>query len=274
MNGKVVVINGGSTGIVKAVAIECAKNQANVVILSIEDYEKAEGAVREIESYGRTVSYYKCDVSSEENVSEVFTKIISKYGRIDYAFNNAGIGPDGVRMQYKSLIELCEGEWDKVLEVNMKGVWLCMKYELMQMRKQKDGSIVNTASIGGYKMAPGFGAYGPSKAGVIALTELAALENSEYNIKVNCICPGPIKGTELSKNSSSVNPDEEKILCEHVIPLKKMGVLSEVVNSVMFLFESTHTTVSIFSVLFVHADNDTKIIIIDKNLQYFNFVIN
>ena len=242
MNGKVVVITGGSTGIGKAVAIECAKNQANVVILSIEDYEKAEGAVREIESYGGSVSYYKCDVSSEENVSEVFTKIISKYGRIDYAFNNAGIGPDGVRMQYKSLIELSEGEWDKVLEVNMKGVWLCMKYELMQMRKQKDGSIVNTASIGGYKMAPGFGPYGPSKAGVIALTELAALENSEYNIKVNCICPGPIKGTELSKNSSSVNPDEEKILCEHVIPLKKMGVLSEVVNSVMFLFESTHTT--------------------------------
>lgn len=242
MKEKVVVITGGSTGIGKAVAVECAKNEAQVVILSIEEFEKAQEAIREIESYGGTVSYYKCDVSNEENVAKTFSEIILKYGRIDYAFNNAGIGPDGVRMQYKSLVDLTEKEWNKVIDVNMKGVWLCMKYELMQMRNQRNGSIVNTASIGGYKMAPNFGAYGPSKAGVIALTELAALENAEYNVKVNCICPGPIKGTELSKNSSSINPDEEKILCEHVIPLKKMGELDEVVSSVMFLFNSTHTT--------------------------------
>ncbi|MDU1054404.1 SDR family NAD(P)-dependent oxidoreductase [Clostridium baratii] len=242
MKEKVVVITGGSTGIGKAVAIACAKNESHVIILSIEEFEKAQEAVREIRSYGGTVSYYKCDVSNEDNVAKVFSKITSKYGHIDYAFNNAGIGPDGVRMQYKSLVDLTEKEWNKVLDVNMKGVWLCMKYELMQMRNQRNGAIVNTASIGGYKMAPCFGAYGPSKAGVIALTELAALENAEYNVKVNCICPGPIKGTELSKNSSSVNPDEETILCEHVIPLKRMGVLDDVVNSVMFLFSSAHTT--------------------------------
>lgn len=242
MKDKVVVITGGSTGIGKAVAIECAKQEANVVILSIDEVKYVQEAIKEVESYGGTVSYYQCNVSDENNVERTFSEIIEKYSRIDYAFNNAGIGPDGVRMQYKSLVDLTEMEWNKVLDVNMKGVWLCMKYELIQMRVQHQGSIVNTASIGGYKMAPGFGAYGPSKAGVIALTELAALENAEYNIKVNSICPGPIKGTELSKNSSSVNINEEKILCEHVIPLKKMGVLDEVVNSVMFLFKSTHTT--------------------------------
>ena len=167
-----------------------------------------------------------------------------KYGRLDCAFNNAGIGPDGVRMPYESLTEISEKTWDLVVDVDMKGVFLCLKYELLQMQKQGFGAIVNTASIGGYKMAPGFAAYGPAKAAVIALTEMAALENASYGIRVNAICPGPTMGTELTKNSLSTNPHEEAMLKEHVIPLKKLATTKEVTNAVLWLCskEASHTT--------------------------------
>ena len=112
------------------------------------------------------------------------------------------------------------------------------------MQKQGFGAIVNTASIGGYKMAPGFAAYGPAKAAVIALTEMAALENATLGIRVNAICPGPTMGTELTKNSLSTNPHEEEMLKEHVIPMKKLATTQEVVNAVLWLSseEASHTT--------------------------------
>lgn len=147
-------------------------------------------------------------------------------------------------MPYESLTEISEKTWDLVVDVDMKGVFLCLKYELLQMQKQGFGTIVNTASIGGYKMAPGFAAYGPDKAAVIALTEMAALENAAFGIRVNAICPGPTMGTELTKNSLSTNPHEEAMLKEHVIPMKKLATTQEVVNAVLWLSseEASHTT--------------------------------
>ena len=120
-----------------------------------------------------------------------------------------------------------------------------LRYDCFQkMQKQGFGAIVNTASIGGYKMAPGFAAYGPAKAAVIALTEMAALENATFGIRVNAICPGPTMGTELTKNSLSTNPHEEEMLKEHVIPMKKLAMTQEVVNAVLWLSseEASHTT--------------------------------
>ena len=179
-----------------------------------------------------------------EDVKKAIEEVVLKYGRLDCAFNNAGIGPDGVRMPYESLTEISEKTWDLVVDVDMKGVFLCLKYELLQMQKQGFGAIVNTASIGGYKMAPGFAAYGPAKAAVIALTEMAALENAAFGIRVNAICPGPTMGTELTKNSLSTNPHEEAMLKEHVIPMKKLAMTQEVVNAVLWLSsdQASHTT--------------------------------
>ena len=210
---KVVVITGGTSGIGKQAAIEFSRKGAHVVAFT-------------------------------EDVKKAIEEVVLKYGRLDCAFNNAGIGPDGVRMPYESLTEISEKTWDLVVDVDMKGVFLCLKYELLQMQKQGFGTIVDTASIGGYKMAPGFAAYGPAKAAVIALTEMAALENAAFGIRVNAICPGPTMGTELTKNSLSTNPHEEAMLKEHVIPMKKLATTQEVVNAVLWLSseEASHTT--------------------------------
>lgn len=238
---KVVMITGGTSGIGKAAAIAYATSGAHVIALTVDRQEVIDQALKEI---GHDAIALRCDVSNSEDVRKAVDTIVERYGKIDIAFNNAGIGPDGVRMPYESITEIDEKTWDKVVAVDMKGVFLCLKYELLQMQKQGYGAIVNTASIGGYKMAPGFAAYGPAKAGVIALTEMAALENASHGIRVNAICPGPTGGTELTKNSFSSNPNEENALKEHVIPMKKLATTQEVVNAVLYLSSdlASHTT--------------------------------
>lgn len=241
LKDKIVVITGGTSGIGKCTAIEFSKQGAIVIALTVDRDEVAQKAIEEI---GNGAEYIKCDVSKDEQVKDSIDYVVNKYGRIDCAFNNAGIGPDGVRMPYETITEISEKTWDIVVDVDMKGVFLCMKYELIQMQKQGFGTIVNTASIGGYKMAPGFAAYGPSKAAVIALTEMGALESAKYGVRVNAICPGPTSGTELTKNTLATNPNQEEILKEHVIPMKKLAVPNEVANAVLWLSSdlSSHTT--------------------------------
>jgi NAD(P)-dependent dehydrogenase (short-subunit alcohol dehydrogenase family) len=145
---------------------------------------------------------------------------------------------------------LDEQYWDKVIDTNMKGTFFCLKHELIQMQKQQKGSIVNTASIGGLKMAPNFGAYGPSKAGVIALTQLAAIENAKNGIRVNVVCPGPTTGTDLMSNTLATNPEEENLLKEHVIPMGELGTAEDVARAVVWLSsdQASHTTGQSFSV--------------------------
>lgn len=238
---KIVVITGGTSGIGKSTAIEFSKRGAIVIALTVDNDDIARQAIIEI---GNNAEYLHCDVSSEKQVKEAIESIVKKHGKIDCAFNNAGIGPDGIRMPYESLTEISEKTWDLVVDVDMKGVFLCLKYELLQMQKQGYGAIVNTASIGGYKMAPGFAAYGPAKAAVLALTEMAAIENAEFGIRVNVICPGPTSGTELTKNTLSADPQQKDILINHVIPMKKLADPQEVAQAVLWLCSdlSSHTT--------------------------------
>ena len=250
IQGKVVLITGGATGMGKAAAKEFASLGAKVIVTTGHSVEKGEAVAREIRDAGGDACFLLCDISSEESVKTCIDTIVEKYGRLDCAFNNAGVGPDGVNIPYGSLTEWSTENWDKVMNTNLRGLFFCLKYELIQMQKQKHGSIVNTASIGGLKMAPGFGAYGPSKAGVIALTRTAAIENAKNGIRVNVVCPGPTTGTELMANTMATTPEEEANLKAHVIPMGKLGTAEDVAHAVVWLSSdfAGHTTGQAFSV--------------------------
>lgn len=236
IKGKVVIVTGGATGLGRTAALEFASLGARVAVTTGSNVAGGQETVRLIEEQGGEAIFLQCNVADEGQVEAMVAAVVDKWGRIDCAFNNAGVGPDGVRIPYGPLTELSVETWDKVMNVNAKGVFLCLKHEIRQMLKQgTGGAIVNTASIGGLKMAPNFGAYGPSKAGVVALTKLAAIEYAKAGIRVNVVCPGPTLGTDLMANTLSQDPMEETILKEHVIPMGKLGQAEDVAHAVVWL---------------------------------------
>jgi NAD(P)-dependent dehydrogenase (short-subunit alcohol dehydrogenase family) len=250
IKGKVAVVTGGATGMGRAVSLALGKNGAKVIVSTGHNREGAEETVEMIRQSGGDAAYLPCDVTSEDQVENLVRQTVDNFGKLDLAFNNAGVGPDGVRLPFRRITELPVEEFDKVVDTNFKGVFLCMKHELIQMQKQRSGVIVNNGSIGGLKMAPNFGAYGPSKAAVIAITRTAALENAATGIRVNVVCPGPTTGTELTKNSFATNPGEEEALKSHIIPMGRIGTTDEVTQTVLWFFsdDSSFTTGQAISV--------------------------
>lgn len=242
--GKVVIVTGGATGMGRATARKFASLGAKVAVVTGHNIAGAQNTVDLIKADGGEAAAFQCDVSNEAQVEAMVAAVVEKYGRIDCAFNNAGVGPDGVRIPFGPITEVTEQVWDTVVDTNLKGVFLCLKHELRQMQKQGGpAAIVNTSSIGGLRMAPGFGAYGPSKAGVVALTQLAARENAAAGIRVNVVCPGPTEGTVLMDNSKSTKPEGEEGE-KGVIPMGKMGTTEDVANAVVWLCSDAagHTT--------------------------------
>ncbi len=224
---KVALVTGGSFGIGQATAIAFAQRGAHVIIADcIEDKECA--TLKAIESFGGKGIFISCDVSQDTEVRSLMEQINNTYGRLDFAFNNAGI--EGV----SCTTQLCtEENWDKTIDVNLKGIWLCMKYEIEQMLKIGGGAIVNCASIAGLVGFQGLPAYVASKHGVIGLTKTAALEFAKQNIRVNAVCPGVIK-TAMIDRFTGKNKEVEKQF-ENMEPLGRMGKPEEVANAVMFL---------------------------------------
>ena len=224
---KVVIITGGSFGIGKATAIAFAKRGAKVVIADwMEDKEQE--VMKEISALGAEVLFVKCDVSKNNEVKEMIEKTIETFGRLDYAFNNAGI--EGATAPTH---ECTEENWEKTIGVNLKGVWLCMKYEIMQMIKLGKGAIVNNASIAGLVGFTGIPAYVASKHGVIGLTKNAALEYAKSGIRVNVVCPGVIK-TPMIDRFTGKNKEVEKQF-ESMEPIGRLGQPEEVAEAVVWL---------------------------------------
>lgn len=250
IKGKVAVVTGGATGMGRAVSLALGKNGAKVIVSTGHNREGAEETVEMIRQSGGEAVYLPCDVTSEFQVENLVRQTVDRFGKLDLAFNNAGVGPDGVRLPFRKITELPVEEFDKVVDTNFKGVYLCMKHELIQMQKQSSGVIVNNGSIGGLKMVPNFGAYGPSKAAVIAMTRTAALENAATGIRVNAVCPGPTTGTELTKNSFATNPGQEEALKSQIIPMGRIGTTDEVARTVLWFFsdDSSFTTGQAISV--------------------------
>ncbi len=234
MEGKVALVTGAASGIGRVTAAAFAREGARVIVTTDVNVLGAEETVRLIEDAGGEARFVKCDVSKERDVETLIAKGIEAYGSIDYAFNNVGVGPDGRRIGVFPIADCPLETWDKTIDVNLKGVFLCMKHEIRQMLKQGKGAIVNTSSVGGLRPIPGFGPYAASKSGLIALTKTAALECATSGIRVNVICPGLTARTLLSDNLSSAEPGAKDSLLQ-VVPMKRMGEPEEIAEAVMWL---------------------------------------
>ena len=228
LEGKVALVTGGGSGIGKASALALAKEGARVVVADVDD-NSGQLTVDEIVSASGQAIYVRADVSQSGDVEEMIARTIEVYGQLDCAFNNAGIeGTVGV-----PVADYAEDEWDKLININLKGVWLCMKYELAHMSKQGGGTIVNTASVAGLVGGTFGSAYYASKHGVVGLTKAAAVEYGKSGIRVNAVCPGVIR-TEMADRVICDDPDlESAVVSQH--PMGRLGQAEEVAEAVVWL---------------------------------------
>jgi NAD(P)-dependent dehydrogenase (short-subunit alcohol dehydrogenase family) len=222
---KVALVTGGSFGIGKATAIEFAKRGARVVVV---DWIEDSATLNEIKELGGTATFFKCDVSKSSDISQMIDQTIKKFGRLDFAVNNAGI--EGANAPTH---ECTEENWDKTININLKGLWLCMKAEIPLMLKQGKGAIVNVASIAGLIGFPGLPAYVVSKHGVIGLTKTAALENAKEGIRINAVCPGVIKTQMIDRVTGKDKIVEKQY--EDMEPVGRMGTPEEVAEAIVWL---------------------------------------
>ena len=227
-DGKVALVTGASSGIGRATAMAFSREGAKVVAADVAT-EGGEETVGIIQDSGGDAIFVKADVSQANQVESLIKTAVGSYGRVDCAHNNAGI--EGAVAQTH---EYLEDAWDSVMSINLKGVWLCMKYEIPQMLSQGNGAIVNTASVAGLIGIRGQPAYVASKHGVNGLTKVAALENAARGIRVNSVCPGIIRTPMIDRFvSMSSYHDEESIVSME--PVGRMGTPEEIAETVVWL---------------------------------------
>lgn len=228
LQNKVAVVTGGSSGIGRAAALGFAREGAKVVIAD-GNIDGSQETVRMIEEAGGVASFIICDVSSSADVEAMVLKTVELYGSLDCAFNNAGI--EGTSA---SIAEYPLDTWNRVIGVNLTGVFLCMKYEIAQMLKQGGGAIVNNASILGVVGFANASAYTAAKHGVLGLTKVAAMEYASKGIRVNSVCPAFIVTPMLERAGITSNP-EVKALLESMHPVKRMGRPEEIGDVAVWL---------------------------------------
>ena len=238
LDGKSALITGGGGGIGRATALAFAREGARVAVADLMA-EAARETVAQVNAAGGQAISLSGDVSRDADVRAMIDAVVGTYGRLDCAFNNAGIAGWQVDAILKKTAEWSEEAFDRMIAVNLKGVWLCMRHELPQMQAQGGGAIVNTGSIAGLVGLPNSSAYVAAKHGVIGLTKTAALEYAEANIRVNAVCPGYIK-TPMTEPSMRLRG--EAILAQ--TPLKRMGSPEEIAEMVVWLCSERASYVS------------------------------
>jgi NAD(P)-dependent dehydrogenase (short-subunit alcohol dehydrogenase family) len=236
MKNKIVMITGAANGIGLECARLLAKRGARLMLSDI-DADAGNKAVSELSDNGADAAFFTCDVTNGEQVRALITATLDQYGKLDCAVNNAG-----VEHPHMKLAEHDDDEFDRAIAINLKGVYLCMKYELQEMVKQNSGVIVNLASLAGLGGAPGLGGYVASKHGVVGLTRTAALEYAKRGIRVNAVCPSFTK-TDMVQRMIDQDPKIEHIL-NNASPMKRMGEPTEVASAVAYLCsdEASFTT--------------------------------
>jgi NAD(P)-dependent dehydrogenase (short-subunit alcohol dehydrogenase family) len=232
-NNKVCIVTGGNFGIGKSVSLGFAKRGAKVIIA---DYFENDDTLIQIKSMGGDATFVKCDVSKDSDVKSMVKKCISTYGQLDYAFNNASMEGSTANLH-----DCTEENWDRTIALNLKGVWLCMKYEIQEMLKNGKGSIVNNASIAGLIGYPGIPAFVASKHGIIGLTKNAALEYATKNIKVNVVCPSLNLKYE---NGNGISPWNDSLSGSYLKPVGKLGESEEIAEAAIYLCGSYDKTAS------------------------------
>ena len=234
MRNKTALVTGGASGIGRAAAQLFGRNGAKVVVATDSNIAGGEETVRLIRENGGEATFVKCDVTKARDVEALVNRAVEIYGRLDCAFNNAGIGPDGKRVPIVPIADCPEEVWDRTIDINLKGVFLCMKYEIRQMVRQKHGAIVNTSSAGGLRGVPGFSPYVSSKSGLIGLTKTAAIECAAFGVRVNVVLPGPTERTALMDNLLSSHTEEKEHMMQ-IVPMKRLGQPEEVAQAVLWL---------------------------------------
>ena len=227
LENKVALITGGTSGIGRDTAVRFVKAGAKVIFSGRREVEGNE-TLNLVRAAGGDGHFIKSDVSKSADVESLVQKTVEKYGRLDIAVNNAGI--EGV---WAPLIEQSEENWDQVQNINLKGVWLSMKYEILQMLKQGGGgAIVNMSSVAGLIGAAGAGVYVASKHGVLGLTKSAAIEYAAHGIRVNAVCPAVIE-TPMAERAFGEPAVNKRMLSLH--PLGRFGKPMEVAEAVLWL---------------------------------------
>jgi NAD(P)-dependent dehydrogenase (short-subunit alcohol dehydrogenase family) len=227
VDGKVALVTGGGSGIGRAASLLFAREGAKVVVA---DYapEGGEGTVKMIKQVGGDGVFVNANVAVAKQVEAMVAKAVEAYGRLDCAFNNAGISSS-----MATTAECSEENFDRTIAINLKGVWLCMKYEIPEMLKHGGGSIVNTASTAGLVGFNGLPAYTASKGGVIQLTRTAALEYATQNIRVNCVCPGVVNTPMIARFLDTSTYTAAQMSAAQ--PLGRMGEPEEIAEAVVWL---------------------------------------
>ncbi len=229
LDGKVALVTGGSSGIGQASAFAFAEAGAKVVVSDVA-VEGGEKTVHQIHQMGGEALFIQTDVSQAAEVRAMVRKTVEVFGAVDCLFNNAGIEGDRA-----STSACTEENWDRVMGINLKGVWLCMKYAIPFMREQGGGAIVNMSSVHGLSSGmKGYMAYVTSKHGVIGLTRAAAAEYARTGIRINAICPGYVQ-TPMIENNLGGHTSQFDTWLQAFVPAGRLGTQAEIANAVIWL---------------------------------------